>query len=253
MKFEKRQRLRRQGIFLLPNLFTTLALFFGFYAIIAALKGQFSQACLTVYIAMIFDTLDGRVARMTNTASAFGAEYDSLSDMVTFGVAPALIAYSWGLNQFGKLGWIAAFLYAAATAIRLARFNTQVGRVSKRYFQGLPCPIAAAVVTGMIWTGNSLGIMPEQVNIVNAVITVLMAVLMVSTVPYYSFKEINFKGVVSFLMFSLVILICVAIAINPPVVLFVSSLIFTLSGPITWMFGWGRKRHLAGRQVHTKK
>lgn len=253
MKYEKRQRFRRRGIYLLPNLLTTLALFFGFYAIVAAFKGHFGQACLTVYIAMIFDSLDGRVARMTNTASPFGAEYDSLSDMVTFGIAPALIAYFWGLSQLGKIGWLVAFVYAVATALRLARFNIQVGRVSKSYFQGLPCPIAAAVVAGMIWTADSVGILGTQVTIFTAFVTVFMALMMVSSVPYYSFKEINFKGPVSFVILLIAVLICVAIAINPPIVLFLSSFIFTLSGPILFLFGWNKRRRLAGRQVHTKK
>lgn len=253
MKYEKRQRFRRRGIYLLPNLLTTLALFFGFYAIVAAFKGHFSHACLTVYIAMIFDSLDGRVARMTNTASPFGAEYDSLSDMVTFGIAPALIAYFWGLNQLGKIGWLVAFVYAVATALRLARFNIQVGRVSKRYFQGLPCPIAAAVVAGMIWTADSVGILGTQVTIFTALVTIFMALMMVSSVPYYSFKEINFKSPVSFVILLIAVLICVAIAINPPIVLFLSSFIFTLSGPILFLFGWNKRRRLAGRQVHTKK
>ena len=149
------RHLRRRGIYLLPNLFTTLGLFFGFYAIVAALKGHFDQAAIAIYIGMIFDALDGRIARLTNTASPFGAEYDSLSDMVTFGIAPALVAYSWGLYNLGKIGWLVAFLYAAATALRLARFNIQIGQVSKRYFVGLPCPVAAAVIAGMIWTGNT--------------------------------------------------------------------------------------------------
>jgi CDP-diacylglycerol--serine O-phosphatidyltransferase len=238
---QQQHRLRRKGIYLLPNLFTTVGLFFGFYAIVSALKGRFDQAAMAIFIAMIFDGLDGRIARMTNTSSAFGAEFDSLSDMVTFGVAPALVAYSWGLHPLGKVGWLIAFLYTAATALRLARFNTMVGKVSKRYFQGLPCPAAAAVIAGMVWTGNTdLNIAGSHVYIIVAIVTALMGILMVSNVPFYSFKELDFKGRVPFVMIIIALLICIAIALNPPAVLFLGFLIFTLSGPIMYIFGFGR-------------
>jgi CDP-diacylglycerol--serine O-phosphatidyltransferase len=254
MRTDKRHALRRRGIFLLPNLLTTLALFFGFYAIVSALKSHFGTACLTVFIAMIFDSLDGRIARMTNTSSAFGAEYDSLSDMVAFGIAPALIAYSWGLTSLGKLGWLAAFIYVAATALRLARFNTQIGRVSKRYFQGVPCPVAAAVMISMIWTETHYLIIPGlYMNIFTTIITILMAVLMVSTIPYYSFKEIDLKGRVPFVMILLFIVLCVLIAIDPPIVIFLGSFAFVLSGPIMFLFNWNKKRRIAGKQLFTRK
>lgn len=243
---EKKHRLRRRGIYLLPNLFTIMGLFFGFYAIVAAFKGKFDQASLAIFIAMIFDGLDGRIARMTNTSSPFGAELDSISDMVTFGVAPALVAYCWGLSGLGKVGWLVAFMYAAATALRLARFNTQIGVVSKRYFIGLPCPSAAAVIAGMIWTcHNTFQIPGTHISIIVAVITALVALLMVTNVPYYSFKELDFKGRVPFVMILLFVAICVAVAIDPPPVLFFAFFLFTISGPVMYLFGFSRKRKLA--------
>lgn len=239
----KNHYLRRRGIYLLPNLLTTMGLFFGFYAIVAALQGHFNEASIAIFIGIIFDGLDGRIARLTNTRSSFGAEYDSLSDMVTFGIAPALFAYSWGLYSLGKVGWLIAFTYTAATALRLARFNTQIGQISGYYFRGLPCPAAAAVIAGMIWTGNtSLGIAGRHVSIIVAIIIVSMAGLMVSNVPYYSFKKIDLKGRVPFMMILLFIILCVAIAINPPLILFMGFLLFTISGPVMYLFGLGHKK-----------
>jgi CDP-diacylglycerol--serine O-phosphatidyltransferase len=249
---DSRSRIRRKGIYLLPNLCTTLGLFFGFYAVVMGMRGQFAQSAMAIFIAMIFDGLDGRVARMTNTSSEFGAEFDSLSDMVTFGIAPALLAYSWGLFALNKIGWLVAFMYVAASALRLARFNTQVGKVSKEYFQGLPCPAAAAVIAGMIWAGhNNFAIVGSHISVAVAVVTALLAILQVSNVPYYSFKEIDFKGRVPFVMILMFVLLCVAIAINPPIVLFFGFLIFTLSGPIMYLFGWGRRKK--GYTPRTKK
>ena len=240
---KKHHYLRRRGIYLLPNLLTTMGLFFGFYAIVAALTGYFNKASMAIFIGMIFDGLDGRIARLTNTTSSFGTEYDSLSDMVTFGIAPALFAYSWGLHSLGKIGWLVAFIYAAATALRLARFNTQIAQTSGYYFRGLPSPAAAAVIAGMIWTADiSLGVIGKQVSIIVAVIIALMAALMVSSVPYYSFKKIDLKGRVPFVMILLFILLCAAITINPPLVLFVGFLLFTISGPVTYLFHLGRKK-----------
>lgn len=253
---ENKHRLRRKGIYLLPNLFTTLGLFFGFYAIISALKGagHFNEAAIAIFVAMLFDGLDGRIARMTNTTSPFGAEYDSLSDMVTFGISPAILSYSYGLYTLGKFGWLVGFMYVAATALRLARFNTQIGRVSKRFFQGLPCPVAAAVIAGMIWTGESTFSIPgPHISIIVAVVTALMAILMVSNVPYYSFKEVDFKGRVPFVMILIFVAICISIAADPPPVLFFGFLLFTLSGPIMYLFGWGRQRRLAKKSRSTTK
>lgn len=223
---------RPRGIYLLPNLLTTAAIFFGFYAVVAAMKGNFDIAAIAVFVAMVADGLDGRVARMTNTQTAFGAEYDSLSDMVAFAIAPALIVYSWSLSNLGKLGWLVAFVYTAATALRLARFNTQAMDEDKRYFQGLPCPSAAAVVAGMVWLGCSYNLSGVYVAIPAAIITFLMAGLMVSRIRYYSFKQIDFKGKVPFFAVVIFVLILAAVAIDPPEMLFGTFLLFALSGPV---------------------
>lgn len=223
---------RPRGIYLLPNLFTTAALFAGFYAIVSAMKGYFDVAAIAVFIAMVADGLDGRVARMTNTQTAFGAEYDSLSDMVAFAVAPALLVYSWSLSHLGKFGWLVAFLYTAATALRLARFNTQAHDADKRYFQGLPCPSAAAVVVGMVWLGSDYNATGMLVAISAAVITFLMGALMISHVRYYSFKQIDWKGKVPFFALVLITLIIAGVAIAPPYVLFIVFLGYAFSGPV---------------------
>jgi len=223
---------RPRGIYLLPNLFTTAALFAGFYSIVSAMKGNFDIAAIAVFIAMVADGLDGRVARMTNTQTAFGAEYDSLSDMVAFAVAPALIVYSWSLFTLGKLGWLVAFVYTATTALRLARFNTQVHDVDKRYFQGLPCPSAAAVVAGMVWCCSSYEITGILIAIPAAIVTFSVAGLMVSQIRYYSFKQIDLKGRVPFFVVVIVVLMIAAIAINPPQILFAIFLGYACSGPI---------------------
>jgi CDP-diacylglycerol---serine O-phosphatidyltransferase len=180
------------------------------------------------------DGLDGRVARLTNTESEFGAQYDSLSDMVCFGVTPALVVYSWGLQYLGKFGWLAAFFYAAATALRLARFNTQVGQSDKRYFIGLPCPAAAAVVAGMVWIGTDFAIPGVRISEIVGTVTVIIGTLMVSNVPYNSFKELEFKGHVPFFAVFLVVLIYLLIAWDPPKVLFGVFSLYALSGPLLW-------------------
>ncbi len=246
-KDENRQR--RKGIYLLPNLFTTAALFAGFYAIIAAIKGQFADAATAVFIAMILDGLDGRVARMTNTESAFGAQYDSLSDMLSFGMAPSLVVYLWGLSTLGKLGWLAAFVYTAGAALRLARFNTQVGVSDKRYFQGLPSPAAAAVVGGMVWvlvdngyTGEALTL---QLQVIAAFVTAVIGILMVSNVRYYSFKVFNPKDRIPFMAMILMVAVIVLISVDPPQVLFASFLIYALWGPISNLVQL--RRHRADR------
>lgn len=226
---------RRKGIYLLPNLFTTGALFAGFYAIVAGMQGHFEHAAIGIFAAMIMDTLDGRVARLTGTQSAFGAQYDSLSDMVSFGLTPALVSYNWGLSELGKTGWLATFIFAAATALRLARFNTQLGTSDKRYFVGLPCPAAAAVVAGMVWTGTELNICGKRISIIVAIITVAMGALMVSNLRYYSFKEIDFKGSVPFFVVLVVVLLFSIIAWYPPVVLFGVFFLYALSGPGLWL------------------
>lgn len=224
------QRIR--GIYLLPNILTTAALFAAFYSIVAAMKGAFDVAAIAIFVSMIADGLDGRVARMTNTQSAFGAQYDSLSDLVAFGVAPALVVYSWSLAQLGKFGWLIAFIYTAATALRLARFNTQLHDYDKRYFQGLPCTAAAPVIAAMVWLGGIYDVNGIYIAIPAAVITFLMAVFMVSRIRYYSFKQVDFKGKVSFFVIVLLVLILAGVAVAPAQVLFLIFFLFALSGPV---------------------
>jgi len=226
---------RHRGIYLLPNLFTTAALFAGFYAIVAGMKGQFEHAAIALFVAMIMDGLDGRVARLTGTQSAFGAQYDSLSDMVCFGLTPALVSFNWALSNFGKLGWLAAFIYTAATALRLARFNTQLDSPKdKRFFIGLPCPAAAALVAGMVWLGTDLDISGKKMGLIVGVTLVSLAVLMVSNLKYYSFKEIDFKGHVPFFTILVVVGIFSIIAWDPPSILFAIFTSYVLSGPGLW-------------------
>lgn len=223
---------RNKGIYLLPNLFTTSGLFAGFYAIVAAMRGDFEYAAIGIFVAMIMDGLDGRVARLTNTQSAFGAEYDSLADVVSFGVAPALITYSWGLSSLGKPGWLVAFFFAAATALRLARFNSRLHVQDKKYFQGLPCPSAAGLVAGMIWVAHDYGVPGHQLWVIAAVVTLITGALMVSNIGYYSFKELDLKGHVPFVAVLAVLLIIVCVSIDPPLVLLCAFSLYVLSGPI---------------------
>lgn len=229
-----------RGIYLLPNLFTTGTLFAGFYAIVAAMRGDFDLAAISIYIAMLMDGLDGRVARLTNTQSAFGAEYDSLSDMVAFGVAPALVVYSWSLSSIGKIGWLAAFLYAAAGALRLARFNTQIAQADKRFFQGLPIPAAAAVIAGLVWVGSNYDYYGAQIGPVAALLTVAIALLMVSKIRYHSFKQIDFRGKIPFITLFAIVLIFVCVSIDPPQVLFFCFTLYALYGVLETMFCWRR-------------
>ncbi|MCP4430307.1 MAG: CDP-diacylglycerol--serine O-phosphatidyltransferase [Gammaproteobacteria bacterium] len=245
---QSRQTMRK-GIFLLPNLFTTGALFAGFYAIIAAMKGNFEIASMVIFLAMILDGLDGRVARMTNTQSAFGAEYDSLSDMVSFGVAPGLVMYQWSLvyladisTFWGKLGWLAAFIYTTSTALRLARFNTQIGKADKRYFQGLASPAAAAVVMGAVWVCETYGITGEEVKYIALVLTTLAGGLMVSRFSYYSFKDLDLRKKVPFVAVLAVMLVFVFLSIETSTVLFLIFVLYMLSGPVISLFRWNRKR-----------
>jgi len=238
-----------KGIYLLPNMFTTGALFAGFYAIIAAMNGRFEIAAIAIFLAGLLDGLDGRVARLTNTQSAFGAEYDSLSDMVSFGVAPALIVYLWSLVYLrdvsvfmGKLGWLAAFIYATCTALRLARFNTQIGVADKRYFQGLASPAAAAVVMGAVWVCESYDIVGEDVVYAALVLTIAAGALMVSKFSYYSFKDFDLRERVPFVALLAVMLIFVFLSIETATVLFSFFFLYMLSGPIVSLFRWNRKR-----------
>jgi CDP-diacylglycerol---serine O-phosphatidyltransferase len=236
------QRESHSGVYLLPNLFTTASLFAAFYSIVASLKAQYEVAAIAIFIGMIADGLDGRIARLTNTQTAFGAEYDSLSDMVTFGVAPSLLLYSWHLHDLGKIGWLVAFIYTAAVALRLARFNTQVATADKRYFQGLACPPSAAIVSSFTWFCYQNQLDHFTISILAAVISVAASVLMVSNIRYYSFKEIDFKGKVPFLYLLLMIILFVAIASNPSLVLFTGFVVYALSGPVQTLFVLRRKR-----------
>lgn len=225
-------RPRRRGIYLLPNLFTTAALFAGFYSIVAAMGARFEPAAVAIVVAMVLDGADGRIARMTNTQSAFGAEYDSLSDVISFGLAPALMGYVWALQGLGKLGWLVAFFYAASTALRLARFNTQIGTADKRYFQGLPCPAAAGVVASLVWVSVDQGRSGEDLRAPTLVLMVLSGVLMVSNVRFYSFKELDLKGRVPFVAILVVVLVFVLVSSDPPLILFLCFLCYAASGPV---------------------
>ncbi|MCK4833906.1 MAG: CDP-diacylglycerol--serine O-phosphatidyltransferase [Gammaproteobacteria bacterium] len=249
---DKPVKKRRRGIYLLPNLITTAALFAGFYGIVAATQDKFEQACVAIFIAMILDALDGRVARMTNTQSEFGAEYDSLADMGSFGLAPALVMYEWSLSSLvnvsftlGKLGWLAAFLYVASGALRLARFNTKASNTDKRYFQGLPSPAAAAVVIGFVWACFDNGIKGEDVAIIALCIIVFSGLMMVSNVSYYSFKDIDFHNKVPFVAMLVVVMIFVFTAIDPPITLFGCFMLYALSGPLISVLRRFKKRSRA--------
>jgi CDP-diacylglycerol--serine O-phosphatidyltransferase len=232
----------RSGIYLLPNLLTTSSLFAAFYSIVASLKAQYETAVIAIFIGMIADGLDGRIARMTNTQTAFGAEYDSLSDMVTFGVAPALLLYSWGLHAFGKLGWLIAFIYTAAVALRLARFNTQLETADKRYFQGLSSPTAAAIVASFVWLCDQSHWSSVYFTGVAAGLALVAAILMVSNIRYYSFKKVDGKGKVPFLYILVIVVLFVAVASDPSLMLFIAALIYALSGPFQTLIALQKMR-----------
>jgi len=227
------KKVRNTGIYLLPNLFTTAALFSGFYAIIAAMQGRFEPACIAIFCAALFDGMDGRVARMTNTQSAFGEQYDSLSDLVSFGVAPALLVFSWSLQSLGKIGWICAFIYTVCAAFRLARFNVQIGSVDKRYFIGLASPLAAAIIASMVWAGtdNQVPHTLKEFAIAVSVITVFTGFLMVSNFKFYSFKELD-RSRVPFAMMLPVVLVMGIVFYDLPIGLLAVSVVYALSAPI---------------------
>ncbi len=247
---DQREKISPRGIYLLPNLLTTAALFAGFYSIVAAMQGHFETAAIAIFIAMIADGLDGRVARLTNTQTPFGAQYDSLSDMVAFGLAPALVVFSWSLFYVGKFGWFATFLYTAATALRLARFNTQIG--DKDYFQGLPSPSAAGVIASMVWIGASYEVSGVTVAIPVAILTVFVGALMVSTIRYYSFKTIDFKGRVPFITVVVAVFIIAAVALEPSETLFGVFFIYMLSGPIVTLWKLRKVRKQRWLEHHNK-
>ncbi len=227
------RKFRRKGIYLLPNLLTTSALFAGFYAIIAGMGGNFDGACIAIVVAMFFDGMDGRVARLTNTQSAFGAEFDSLSDMVAFGVAPALICFSWALSGLGKIGWTVAFVYVACAALRLARFNVQREAADKRFFVGLASPSAAGLVVFMVWAFSFYGVEVNKLtSIMAALVTGIAGVLMVINVRYYSFKELDFKNPVPFFLTLVIVFAIVVVSLHPQTILFLMALCYAASGPL---------------------
>lgn len=233
-------RKRRKGIYVLPNLFTLAALFGGFYAIVMAMNDRFELAAIGVFCAMVLDSLDGRVARMTNTQSAFGEQMDSLSDMVSFGAAPALIAYEWALKGLGRWGWMAAFVYCACAALRLARFNVNTTVVDKRYFQGLPSPAAAALVAGFIWLMTELKVEPANVAWPTFALALYAGLTMVSNVPFYSFKDLQMKKSVPFVVLVLIALSIALINIDPPTVLFGVFVIYGFSGYV--VYAWRKAK-----------
>ena len=255
-KISKKKRLResrRRGIYVLPNLLTTGALFFGFFSVIQATQQNFSIAAIAILIATVLDGLDGRVARLTNTQSSFGKEYDSLSDVICFGLAPALVVYEWSLQSFGKIGWLCAFLFVSTTALRLARFNT-VSTSNPAYFQGLPCPMAAAFLVTWMWVMVSPT--PSQLPVqgeISLFLMVVLALLMVSSVPYLSFKNFGVKGRVPFIVSIAIVLAIALISVDPPRVLFAVCLIYLLSGPILWMNKNSRKKARSLKDVDVSK
>lgn len=238
----------RRGIYLLPNIFTMGALFAGFYSVVAAMNGKFENAAIAVFVAMFFDGLDGRVARLTKTQSAFGAELDSLSDMVSFGVAPALVVFSWGLGPLGRVGWALAFIFVAGAAIRLARFNTQVETADNRYFSGMASPPAAALIASLVWLCVNNGLvgdtLPYALSVLAGVVTATVGVLMVTNFPYQSFKGIDFKGRVPFVMLLLVPLLIAIVFIDPPLILLSMASTYAVSGPVLKV--WSKLRSKPG-------
>jgi CDP-diacylglycerol---serine O-phosphatidyltransferase len=246
-RFVLKSRLRRRGIYLLPNLFTTAALFAGFYAIVQAMNGKFEHSAIAVFIAMMLDGLDGRVARLTHTQSEFGAEYDSMSDMVSFGMAPALIVYVWALKDLDKLGWIAAFIYCACAALRLARFNTNVAVIDKRFFQGLPSPAAAALIAGFVWVMLAFQVNGNDIKWLVLIVTLFAGLTMVSNLPYYSGKEINLRRRVPFFVILLLgLFFFVLIPSHPPLVLFCLFVLYALSGYFLKLWRFVKRRKNIG-------
>jgi len=247
----------RRGIYLAPNLVTTAALFSGFFAILAGMNGQFEKACIAIFVAMILDGLDGRVARWTNTESEFGEQYDSLSDLVSFGLAPALVMYQWALvymrddgMSYGRLGWMAAFIYVACGALRLARFNSQIAVTDSRFFTGLPSPSAAGLVAGMIWMLHDLDVSGKNIQIPAMLMMLSAGLLMVSNVKYNSFKDFDVKSKVPHLTILGVVLVFALVQVDPPKVLFAIFFVYALSGPFYW---FKNKRKAYGRLSAAKE
>ncbi|MDO4696638.1 MAG: CDP-diacylglycerol--serine O-phosphatidyltransferase [Neisseria sp.] len=237
----ERRSLRQNSIYLLPNAFTVAALFSAFYAITQAMHGHYETAAVAVFISMLLDGMDGRVARWTNSQSAFGEQLDSLADVVSFGVAPALIVYKWQLWQFGKLGYSIAFMYCACAALRLALFNTLIGKVDKRWFIGIPSPTAAALIVGLIWVDHSYGGLDGMAGFA-LVLTLFAGLSMVAQIPFWSFKEINVRRKVPFFVIVLVVLGLLVVAMEPSLVLFLFFLAYSLSGYVMFVRNWLKKR-----------
>lgn len=237
----KSMDLRRRGIYLLPNLFTTGALFAGFYAIVQAMNLRFEIAAVAIFVAIVLDGLDGRVARLTHTQSEFGAQYDSLSDMVSFGVAPSLIIYEWALKGLGKWGWFAAFIYCAGTALRLARFNTNIEVVDKQNFQGLPSPAAAALVASFVWVMLDNQFTGQDMRWYACALTAFAGITMVSNLKFYSFKSVNMRKSVPFIVIFLFALFFIFVSVDPPSILFLMAFIYALSGYAMWLINLRRQ------------
>ena len=242
------KRHRGRGIYLLPNLFTTSALLAGFYAVIASMNGQFETASIAILVAMVLDGMDGRVARMTNTTTAFGAEYDSMADMVSFGVAPALLMYTWSLSslpvsEYGQLAWVACFVYTGCCGLRLARFNVAVGTADKRFFQGLACPAAAAVLASMVWVCEEAGAKGSDLVVLAMFATIATGLLMVSTFMYYSFKDLGDSRKVPFVMLLGLLFLLVTTAVDPPKMILIATACYAFAGPAYALFRWARKRN----------
>ncbi|URQ66350.1 CDP-diacylglycerol--serine O-phosphatidyltransferase [SAR86 cluster bacterium] len=235
---EDGKKVTRRGIYLLPNLLTTASLFSGFFSIVSAINGNFIASGMALFAAQMLDGLDGRVARLTNSQSLFGAQYDSLCDVISFGLAPAIIVFLWGLDSLGQTGWVFSFFYVAAAALRLARFNTFIGS-EDTYFKGLPSPVASATVVYFVWAMSSFGIQGEEVGRILAIFTALLtgfvSLLMVVNIPYYSFKEIELKKRVPFFSMLFVVFIFVLISIDPPIVLASLAFAYIISGPLLWV------------------
>lgn len=241
---------RYRGIYLLPNLFTMGALFAGFYAIVAATKHAFDNAAIAIFIAILLDGLDGRIARMTHSVSDFGAQFDSLSDMVCFGITPAMVLYVWSLSTLGKPGWLVCFAYTAATALRLARFNTQLGKADKRYFQGLSTTISAGFVASMLWTCVQYEIDGAAIAWIVAIVAVLLAILKISSIRYRSFKDLNLRGKVPFLVIPIIGLLFVLISFSPPDILLTLFFAYVASGPVFAVVRFIRRPKTAAESKH---
>ena len=242
LKQHKPMSIRHRSIYLLPNLFTTGALFSGFYAIVQSMNNNFEYAAMAIFIAMVLDGLDGRVARMTHTQSEFGAEYDSLSDMVSFGVAPSLLMYEWAFKELGKWGWFAAFIYCVCAALRLARFNMNIDVIDKRYFQGLPSPAAAALVSGFVWLMQDNGFLGHDIRWYAAALTVFAGLSMVSNLKFYSFKDFNLRKSVPFVVIFLLAMFFVVISSYPAGVLFMLFLGYSLSAYVMWLLDLRKRK-----------